>query len=137
VADLDLRPTADGLAPLFSARYGQTYHSRHGAGLEARHVFLDGSGAAARLDAGQPTHVLEVGFGTGLNFLLTAQHALAAGTPLTYTSLERDVLPATAFEALGYREHLGPIAGALITWRATCPTSCGWAASGHRSARSR
>ena len=69
--------TADGLDTLYSARYGQTYHSRHGAGTEARHVFLDGSGVADRLADGLPTRVLEVGFGTGLNFFLTAQQATA------------------------------------------------------------
>lgn len=121
MTDLDLRPTADGFATLYSARYGQTYHSCHGAGLEAQHVFLDGAGVAERLDTGKPTDVLEVGFGTGLNFMLTAQHALATNTPLTFTSLERDVLPAAALRALKYAEHLGPIAKALIDWRAALP----------------
>ena len=106
MSDLDLCPTADGFATLYSTRYGQTYHSRHGAGLEARHVFLDGASVTARLDAGQPTRILEVGFGTGLNFLLTAQHALDAGTPLSFTSLERDVLTADTLRSLNYAERI-------------------------------
>jgi len=121
VSGHDLRPTADGFATLYSPRYGQTYHSRHGAGLEARHVFLDGAGVSDRLAAGQPTHVLEVGFGTGLNFLLTARRALAAGTSLTFTSLEHDLLPVETLHALEYRQHLGPIAEAFLEWWTRLP----------------
>lgn len=122
MAGHDLRPTADGFATLFSTRYGQTYHSRHGAGAEARHVFLDGAGVSARLDTGQPTQILEVGFGTGLNFLLTAQHALATGAPLTFISLERDVLTADTLRSLNYAEHIDrSLVDALLDWRGRLP----------------
>jgi len=43
--------TTDGVDTLFSPTYRQTYHSRHGALVEARHVFLRGSGVEARLAA--------------------------------------------------------------------------------------
>lgn len=122
MADPDLRPTADGFATLFSARHGQTYHSRHEASVEVRRVFLDGADVTARLDAGEPTQVLEVGFGTGLNFLRTAQHALATGAPLTFISLERNVLPADTLRALNYAEHIDQsLVDPLIDWRGRLP----------------
>jgi tRNA U34 5-methylaminomethyl-2-thiouridine-forming methyltransferase MnmC len=119
---VEQRATGDGFATLYSPRYGQTYHSRHGAGTEARHVFLRASGVADRLAAGHPTRVLEVGFGTGLNFLTTAQAALDAGTPLTFVSLERDVLPAATLDALGHGMHFDtPLSADLVAWRRGLP----------------
>jgi tRNA U34 5-methylaminomethyl-2-thiouridine-forming methyltransferase MnmC len=103
VDELEPRMTADGSATLFSSRYAQTFHSHHGALSESRHVFLEGSGVAARLRAGRPARVLEVGFGTALNFLITAQSALDSGTVVRYVALERDLMPLILLEPLEYR----------------------------------
>jgi tRNA U34 5-methylaminomethyl-2-thiouridine-forming methyltransferase MnmC len=102
VDEFEPQLTADGSATLFSNRFGQTFHSHHGALSESRHVFLEGSGVAGRLRAGIPACILEVGFGTGLNFLLTAQAALTAGIVVSYVALERELLPANVLERLDY-----------------------------------
>ncbi len=99
--------TEDGSLTLYSVRYGQTYHSRHGARTECHHVFLEASGAADILRRGEPLRVLEIGFGTGLNFLLTADLAVARGTPLHYTAIERDLVGDDVFASLGYESLLG------------------------------
>ncbi len=114
-------PTADGFDTLYSAAYGQTFHSRHGALAEARHVFLEGAGVADRLARRLPTRVLEVGFGTGLNFLLTARAATDAGAALHYTALEKEVLGADVLARLNHGERLGAAAlrDALLAWRRT------------------
>lgn len=111
-----LLTTADGSKTLYSETYAQTFHSHNGALAEARHVFLEGSGVAARLAAKQPVRVLEVGFGTGLNFLLSADLALERGSSLHYCALERELLPASTVERLGYRDHLthGELADSLL-----------------------
>ena len=116
-------PTDDGFDTLFSPVYGQTYHSRHGALVEARHVFLEGSSVADRLAQGLPTQVLEVGFGTGLNFLLTAHRAAAANVALRYVALEKEVLPAAVLARLNHGSRLGATAlrDALLAWRRTLP----------------
>jgi tRNA U34 5-methylaminomethyl-2-thiouridine-forming methyltransferase MnmC len=112
--------TADGSATLYSARYAQLFASEKGALSEARHVFLDGSGAAASLAAGRAVRVLEVGFGTGLNFFVTAQAALAyPGARLKYTALEHTLLPAETVQQLGYRALLGSeLVESYLEWRA-------------------
>lgn len=117
--------TGDGSRTLWSERYGESYHSRFGARAEARHVFLEGSGVADRLAGGRPAAVLEVGFGAGLNALLTIDAAAAAGARLRYVALERALLPAATLEALGYRELLRDpgLADALVAWRATFPAA--------------
>lgn len=102
-----LIPTPDGIPTLWSARFGQTYGSRHGALAEALHVFLEQSGAGERLRAGWVTRVLEIGFGTGLNFWATAREALKCGTELHYTALEFAPLPRATLEALAIPQHLG------------------------------
>ena len=93
--------TDDGSPALWSPRYGQAFRSRHGAHAEARHVFVEGSGAAARLAAGRATRVLEVGLGAATNLACTAAAALAAGTPLHYRAWEPEPLPAAALRLAG------------------------------------
>ena len=54
-----------------SPRHGDVYHSRSGALAQARHVFLGGC-ALPQAWADRPCwHLLETGFGLGLNFLAT------------------------------------------------------------------
>jgi tRNA U34 5-methylaminomethyl-2-thiouridine-forming methyltransferase MnmC len=49
-----------------------TYHSIHGAIQESRHVFIEaGFKAVMALKAARRIHIFEMGFGTGLNALLT------------------------------------------------------------------
>jgi len=61
--------TNDGSSSIFIEEMDEHYHSVHGAVQEAIHVFL-------RMGLDQvikePVRILEVGFGTGLNCLLTA-----------------------------------------------------------------
>lgn len=107
VTDEDtLERTGDGSLTLRSGRFGQTFHSHHGAVTESRHVFLAGSGLLGRLESGLPSRLLEVGFGTGLNCWLAADAAEGAGTPLEMISLERSVLPAATLRLLDYGRHL-------------------------------
>ncbi len=94
--------TADGSKTLFCPINQQTYHSVHGALTESRYVFIEGAELASKLSASSDLHVLEIGFGTGLNYLLTVQRAEQAGVSLHYTALERRILPATLLEKLDY-----------------------------------
>jgi len=98
--------TGDGSYTLHSSRYGQTFHSHHGAVAEAKHVFLEGSGLLERFAAGRPSLLLEVGFGTGLNCWLSADAAESARTELEIITLERDPLPAETVRLLEYGQHL-------------------------------
>jgi tRNA U34 5-methylaminomethyl-2-thiouridine-forming methyltransferase MnmC len=98
--------TTDGSLTLFSDQYQETYHSIHGAETESRHIFLEASGTADRLRSRQSTHVLEIGFGLGLNCLLTADLAAQYKTQLTFTSVENDLLSAEDLRELNYQHIL-------------------------------
>ncbi|MEM6985374.1 MAG: tRNA (5-methylaminomethyl-2-thiouridine)(34)-methyltransferase MnmD [Pseudomonadota bacterium] len=84
----------------------ESFHSRNGALTESLHVFVDGSEVEDRLRAAQATRVLEIGFGSGLNFLLTADRAIRHGCELDYTAYENRLIGVGLFEKLQHRSHL-------------------------------
>ena len=67
--------TDDGSHSLRSDRYGAAYHSTHGALNESRHIFIEAGLRPLLTGGSQSLHVLEMGFGTALNALLTWQVA--------------------------------------------------------------
>lgn len=114
--------TADGSFTLYSPRYQQSYASSLGAYNEAVHVFLQGAGVTGRLAQGQATKVLEVGLGTGLNFLLTADYALQQHTPLHYEALEHTLLPVKILASLNYATYIqADLWQAWLEWRESLP----------------
>ena len=102
-----LQQTNDGSKTLFSTAYQETFHSAFGALTETEHVFLQGTGVAARLEQGLATRILEVGFGTGLNFLATAYLAQKFTTPLQVVALEKTLLPGYLLRQLNHGQHFG------------------------------
>jgi tRNA U34 5-methylaminomethyl-2-thiouridine-forming methyltransferase MnmC len=74
----------DGGVPV-SVRFDDPYFSLQGGLAETGHVFLAGNGLPARLTAG--FRIAELGFGTGLNLLATAQVWDGPGR-MSYTSFE-------------------------------------------------
>lgn len=95
--------TKDGSYTLLHPTLDVTYHSRHGALTESLHVFI-GEGLKFRCaqEAPKPLRVLEMGFGTGLNALLSSQWAKAAGWPLHYTAVETFPVLLSQVASLGY-----------------------------------
>lgn len=101
---LQLAVTGDGSHTLWNPAVGDHYHSRHGAVQEALHVFI-----AAGLDAlpPGPVRVLEVGFGTGLNALLTLLWSERTERALSYTTLEPLPIPEELVERIDHAEKCG------------------------------
>ena len=111
--------TQDGSATLYSERYAQTFASARGALTEAHSVFLAGSGVGQKLAEGETVWVLEVGFGTGLNFFVTAAACLEnPAARLGYTALEHTLLDAATVQSLDYGTLLqSEIVEAYLAWR--------------------
>ena len=81
--------TADGSNTLYNETIGENYHSKHGAVQESQHVFLQaGLKKAIEDHPGQAINVLEVGFGTGLNYLFSLAYCLENNITLNYTGIE-------------------------------------------------
>jgi tRNA U34 5-methylaminomethyl-2-thiouridine-forming methyltransferase MnmC len=77
----------DGIVPV-SVLFDDPYYSIDDGVAETQHVFLGGNELPARFHSG--FHVAELGFGTGLNFLVTLAAWRAAGGAgkLHFTSFE-------------------------------------------------
>jgi tRNA U34 5-methylaminomethyl-2-thiouridine-forming methyltransferase MnmC len=104
--EIEIIQTSDGSHSLYLKDKDETYHSKHGAIQESQHVFI-GAGLKPFIAAGlQEIRILEVGFGTGLNALLTLLEAEKAETKIDYTSLEAFPLGAAITGQLNYGTEL-------------------------------
>lgn len=104
---LKFAETSDGSKTLYNSRVGEHYHSRHGALQESRHVFIEtGLRHFLQLSGSREASVLEVGFGTGLNFLLSAELAEKENIGLSYTGIEAYPLPSDIISSTGYEEYV-------------------------------
>lgn len=113
--------------------YGDIYFSRHDSVAESQAVFLGGNGLPARFrDCTDSFCIAELGFGTGLNFVLARQSFLAhanARARLTFVSFERHPLPAADRSRLAAHltETHPAVAAALETLNACAiPALRGW-----------
>jgi tRNA U34 5-methylaminomethyl-2-thiouridine-forming methyltransferase MnmC len=97
--------SGDGSHTLFVPSLNETYHSHKGALTESRHVFIK-EGFDQMADLSSALKILEVGFGTGLNAILTLMRAEETGKPVIYHTLEPFPLPEEIIENLNYSELL-------------------------------
>jgi tRNA U34 5-methylaminomethyl-2-thiouridine-forming methyltransferase MnmC len=94
--------TKDGSPSLYVPELQQHYHSLHGALQESRHVFI----AAGLLTLAQQESlsILEIGFGTGLNALLSHFEKGNPEQHICYHSLEKYPLQKSEWESLEWPE---------------------------------
>lgn len=110
--------TADGSKTIYNPVVGENYHSRHGALQESIHVFLN-SGLRYFLAGNKADKVaiLEVGLGTGLNFLLSADFCTGKQIQLDYTGIEAYPLEHEMISETGYQEYVSPaVWQSFISW---------------------
>jgi tRNA U34 5-methylaminomethyl-2-thiouridine-forming methyltransferase MnmC len=100
-----ITPTADGSNTLYNETIGEHYHSKHGALQESKHVFIDAGLKFASVDQSEIS-ILEVGFGTGLNFILSFEYCEQNNINLNYTSIEAFPLTSEVIEQTGYSTYV-------------------------------
>jgi len=104
-----LTKTADGSNTLFNETIGEHYHSAHGALQESKHVFIAaGLEFAIERNPNQEIKILEIGFGTGLNFILSFSHCEENNINLNYTGIEAFPLTQEVIAQTGYNEYVRP-----------------------------
>ncbi|WP_242206595.1 tRNA (5-methylaminomethyl-2-thiouridine)(34)-methyltransferase MnmD [Aestuariivivens insulae] len=101
--------TSDGSTTIHLPEWNEQYHSKHGAIQEAYHVFIKhGLHHYYHLNFNreEAISILEIGFGTGLNTLITLLEAGKLNTKVDYTGVE--AYPVAIEEALklNYTEML-------------------------------
>lgn len=83
----DVIVTGDGSNTLFSTQAGEHYHSVFGAVQESEHIFVK-AGLDAVPGLSGPLYLLEIGFGTGLNALLSYRWAENNKIAVAYEGIE-------------------------------------------------
>ncbi|AZA50495.1 peptidase [Chryseobacterium carnipullorum] len=100
----EIKTTNDGSKTLFINDLNENYHSHHGALQEAEHVFIK-NGLNQVND--YKINILELGFGTGLNVLVTINEYLKTDKNhvINYFSLEKYPINESEINDLAYFEH--------------------------------
>lgn len=93
--------TNDGSKTIHLPELNESYHSTHGALQEAKHVFIKSGWDELNLDS---CAILEIGFGSGLNAILTLMNSQQVKRNVHYTGLEAFPVSGEEIEALGYSE---------------------------------
>ncbi|HLP13084.1 MAG TPA: tRNA (5-methylaminomethyl-2-thiouridine)(34)-methyltransferase MnmD [Flavobacteriales bacterium] len=106
---LKITPTLDGSNTLTDENRQETYHSVNGAVQESMHVFIQ-HGLKKVAEGKTSVNVFEMGFGTGLNTLLTCVHK-PKDVMMAYYSVEAfpvevDLLKQMKYEGLGHEKDL-------------------------------
>lgn len=96
--------TSDGSHTIYVPELDEHYHSVHGAIQESQHIFINNG---LKYLTGRHINIFEVGFGTGLNALLTAIESRETGKIINYTSIEKFPLDLYMVENLNYSSLAG------------------------------
>lgn len=93
--------TKDNSKTLLIPDMNETYHSTHGALTEAEHIFIK-HGIQQISTKKSSISVFEMGFGTGLNAILTYQFANKHQVKINYLTIEKYPLKSNEVSALNY-----------------------------------
>jgi tRNA U34 5-methylaminomethyl-2-thiouridine-forming methyltransferase MnmC len=96
-----LRITEDGSHTLFVQGMDEPYHSQHGAIRESMHVFIRQGLLTVKKSS---LRILEVGFGTGLNALLTLTESIPLNMDIHYHAVEKYPLNRPEYSPLNYEQ---------------------------------
>jgi len=97
--------TEDGSHSLLNEQLNETYHSVHGAVQESLHVFIKhGLDYSTEYLRKPVIHILEIGFGTGLNALLTLQKIFGKDLNIHYTTIETFPVEEDVWRKLNYAD---------------------------------
>src|SRR5690606_19038053 len=96
--------TADGSKTIRISEWDEQYHSMHGAVREAKHVFMD---HGLKLFRDRNIGILEIGFGTGLNALITLLEAPGLNLGIDYVGVEAHPVSLDDIVELDYCATLG------------------------------
>lgn len=77
--------TLDGSTTIYLDDWNESYHSRHGAIQEAKHVFIKNG---LSVFENEPINILEIGLGTGLNAFITFIEGNKKKQKIDYVGIE-------------------------------------------------
>lgn len=96
--------TKDGSSSIYLPEWNESYHSSHGAIQEAYHVYI--ANGLKHWTSLHPTkkeiHILEIGFGTGLNAFITTVESAKLNLQVKYSGMEAYPVEESILEELNY-----------------------------------
>jgi tRNA U34 5-methylaminomethyl-2-thiouridine-forming methyltransferase MnmC len=95
--------TDDGSHSILNTELHEHYHSNKGAISESKHVYIENGIACIKKTS---INILEIGFGTGLNALLTHQYADDNHLKINYISIEKNPVQPELIRQLNYANLL-------------------------------
>lgn len=102
---LEIQATNDGSHTLYRADLNETYHSHKGALGESEYVFIEkGLEHRSKESEKKEISIFEVGLGTGLNALLSAQFAVKHDIKVHFHSVEPFPVPEAIYQQLNYAD---------------------------------
>ena len=96
--------TQDGSSSIYIPELDETYHSKFGAIQEAKHVFV--KNGLDLFENGSEISILEIGFGTGLNALITMLEAENRNLKINYVGVEAYPIALDEILQLNYVKQL-------------------------------
>ena len=96
--------TNDGAHSIFSSQINESYHSKHGSIVEAEHVFIKHGLLAINK---KNINILEIGFGTGLNALLSLQKSIQKNININYHAIELYPITKDEYLQLNFPKLIG------------------------------
>lgn len=113
-----LKMTEDGSHTMFVYGLEEPYHSTHGALQESMHVFI----TQGLQTVSEPSvRILEVGFGTGLNALLTLTESIRLKLNIYYHAVEKFPLTESEYNLLNYEKVITPSPKGILHRMHSCP----------------
>jgi len=103
----EVEVTGDGSHTIFVPALNEHYHSVFGAINESRHIFIE-AGLNFITQKSHKLNILEIGFGTGLNAILTYIEAEEKRLFIDYSSIELYPLKEEVYSKLNYPEFIYP-----------------------------
>jgi len=100
-----IRITKDGSSTIELIGQDENFHSIHGAIQESEHIFIQ-NGLLQKAKEQSSISVFEMGFGTGLNALLTQRVAREQNLNINYFTIEAFPLEMELEQQLNYTEKL-------------------------------
>lgn len=106
-----LRITEDGSHTVYLSKLEEPYHSMNGALQESEYVFISqGFNQVKRTQI----RILEIGFGTGLNAILTLRQSINLGAEIHYHAVEKYPLTSSEYLGLNYESFLEGIPEGIL-----------------------
>lgn len=95
--------TQDGSTTIHLEEWNESYHSKHGAIQEAKHVFIKNG---LSLFKNKTISIFEIGFGTGLNAFISFLESQTFGQNIDYVGVEAYPVAAEEILSMNYVDEL-------------------------------